>query len=533
MNEEDSVIILNRMYVGDYLGENLGHEVINLIKSDNGNHYIYVNAHGTVNEEFYRRDDEIVKNDVILLTRLVNISGIKDTVEILAKATGCELCAKKEMEELFGDKEDYKKQDKLIKAKKRHKINKDYIKEKDIRYGGVLLNEIFANNDYAGRTNDSAMFVTYKVDKIVKPKKRIYISTEDLSNEKDDLGKVNKDAKNILEKDEQGNKIGKVFWLNENSNKDDNKDKDKYKPCGTELKTYFTTKKEHAFENLKKIINTPENWENDTIEEKTKDILENYKPQEHNLIDIIHKTRDELTYSNLLAYMLMQEPLKKSFCEFFSKFGVENLSKNYVVTREEGNIDILIQDDENIIVIENKIKSAINGWKTENKNSESATNQLHKYMHYVYGEVWDKNKSCYKKVEETDKKYLSIKKFQDELKSQEEAKTQEEAKKRKRHFLVLKPKYNNLSETSINEEIENFEDKNVKNSGIERKGEYKIISYADLYNHFKDIECNAMYFKEFKSAIERHSYDVDNIQEHQMFERFVEIIKKSSDTGKK
>lgn len=42
-----------------------------------------------------------------------------------------------------------------------------------------------------------------------------------------------------------------------------------------------------------------------------------------------------------------------------------------------------------------------------------------------------------------------------------------------------------------------------------------------------------MYFKEFKSAIERHSYDVDNIQEHQMFERFVEIIKKSSDTGKK
>ena len=26
------VIILNRMYVGDYLGENIGHEVINLMK---------------------------------------------------------------------------------------------------------------------------------------------------------------------------------------------------------------------------------------------------------------------------------------------------------------------------------------------------------------------------------------------------------------------------------------------------------------------------------------------------------------------
>ena len=34
------VIILNRMYVGDYLGENIGHEVINLMKADNNNNYI-------------------------------------------------------------------------------------------------------------------------------------------------------------------------------------------------------------------------------------------------------------------------------------------------------------------------------------------------------------------------------------------------------------------------------------------------------------------------------------------------------------
>lgn len=502
---EEPVIILNRMYVGDYLGENLGHEVINLIKCDNGNHYIYINAYGTVNEEFYRRDVETIKNDVILLTCLVNISGINDTVEVLAKATGCELCAKKEMQELFNNKVDYKNQDKLIKAEARHDINKTYIEEKNIRYGGVLLDKIFANNDYAGRTNNSAMFVTYKVDKIVKPKKRIYISRKDL-----------KEAKNILEKDEQGNEIGKVFCLNEGDNGD-------YKPYGTELKTYFKkepkkepkkeSKKEQAFENLKGIIDDKDNWENNTIEETTEDILKNYKPREHNLIDIIHKTRDELTYSNLLAYMLMQEPLKESFCNFFSAKGVKKLSKDYVVTREEGNIDILIQDDNNIIVIENKIKSAINGWKTENKNSESVTNQLHEYIHYVYGDIWDK--TGYKKVEDKDNRYLSVKKFQDDSKQ--------------RHFFVLKPKYNNISEETINKEITDFEDKN-KESKINLdndKNKYKIISYADLYNHFKDKEYNAAYFDEFKSAIERHSYDVDNIQEHQMFERFVEIIKKA------
>ena len=38
-NSPMNVIILNRMYVGDYLGENIGHEVINLINPDNGDKY--------------------------------------------------------------------------------------------------------------------------------------------------------------------------------------------------------------------------------------------------------------------------------------------------------------------------------------------------------------------------------------------------------------------------------------------------------------------------------------------------------------
>jgi hypothetical protein len=40
-------IVLNRMYVGDYLSANLGHEVINMYTADNGRHYIYLNAYGS------------------------------------------------------------------------------------------------------------------------------------------------------------------------------------------------------------------------------------------------------------------------------------------------------------------------------------------------------------------------------------------------------------------------------------------------------------------------------------------------------
>ena len=37
-------ILLNRMYAGNYLNDdyNIGHEVINLFKDDNGRNYIYV-----------------------------------------------------------------------------------------------------------------------------------------------------------------------------------------------------------------------------------------------------------------------------------------------------------------------------------------------------------------------------------------------------------------------------------------------------------------------------------------------------------
>ena len=43
-------IIINKMYVGGYLseGDNIGHEIINLYKADDGENYIYLNSQGTI-----------------------------------------------------------------------------------------------------------------------------------------------------------------------------------------------------------------------------------------------------------------------------------------------------------------------------------------------------------------------------------------------------------------------------------------------------------------------------------------------------
>ena len=53
--QEKPGIVLNRMYVGDYLSSNLGHEVINLYQADNERHYIYLNATGDLEKKHQKR----------------------------------------------------------------------------------------------------------------------------------------------------------------------------------------------------------------------------------------------------------------------------------------------------------------------------------------------------------------------------------------------------------------------------------------------------------------------------------------------
>ena len=72
----EEVIILSRMYVGKYLEENIGHEVINLFRADNGKNYIYVNEDGRINPKY---NDKV---RAVLLVRYVE-NGV---MEVIAKA---------------------------------------------------------------------------------------------------------------------------------------------------------------------------------------------------------------------------------------------------------------------------------------------------------------------------------------------------------------------------------------------------------------------------------------------------------------
>ncbi|WP_297923965.1 PD-(D/E)XK nuclease family protein [uncultured Campylobacter sp.] len=68
---------------------------------------------------------------------------------------------------------------------------------------------------------------------------------------------------------------------------------------------------------------------------------------------------DELSFSNWIVYYLRNDA--QLFLKFASEILRLNISEDAQILREYKNIDIFIKDQNHAIVIENKIKSGING----------------------------------------------------------------------------------------------------------------------------------------------------------------------------
>ena len=68
-------ILINIMYTGDYTNKNIGHEIINLYKTDKGENYIYISPYGKL------ADDKYGGVSTVLLARPAE----KGRLEIIAK----------------------------------------------------------------------------------------------------------------------------------------------------------------------------------------------------------------------------------------------------------------------------------------------------------------------------------------------------------------------------------------------------------------------------------------------------------------
>lgn len=426
-------IIINNAFVGNYgkCEQNLSHEVINFFKADenkNGdnNYYIYISPYGLLKKEIKKED---IKG--ILFVRTAGDS----MVEVLAKA------------ELDENSEYYTK-DITSSNIKKVEVKKDYDNSiADIKYGGVTIQKIHSKN----KEGDDIV-VTFKVARICLPKKTFYLTYKE----------------NVIKKKD----VFVIKELNEKVGKKINNE--------SMLVYYDKEKNKDSYAELEKIIKdeNKELWksETETLKYNPNDIEDN-----DSFFKVTRQQDNEVMFSNTFYYFLSKYP---KFSRWFANkiLNVDINENDCVFEREKDRMDIRIIDNKSYIIIENKLKSSINGMreykKTKDNKDEYESNHYEEIKGYiaVNGQYISQLSTYYKKAEEN--------KNIDEI-----------------HPFIFLPNYSIIDK----EYLKKYKD-----------GEkYEIIKYKDIYKNLPEefeyfSEKDKIYFNDFKKAIKKHTKDIDD-----------------------
>ena len=435
-------IVLNRMYAGQYLEHNLGHEVINFFRADDGNHYLYLNAKGDFASE------HVGKIGYMFLVKY-HAPGV---VEVVGMATGLEDVYKPEN----------------CKGLKSDNVQVGG----ELKYGGVSLSSLFQG------FQQQNIFVTYKAAKVYVPVRRIFIQFANAAKTQlQQAGNLSSDSTHVFSKQEP--MVVSLTALNQ---------------AKTSLKQYIYPSNSHLkgcddygvlYRSLIARCNDPELWQEYDGNIQKKSVAQ----RQPSLFDICQIQDNENCISNALAYFMMDKKYRELWKKFFKTKGIDHLDGSYWVEREydissvtkelndaqdaiqnvfTGRIDLLLVDNvgDNLVVIENKIKSGVNSIAAKNlskSNSEGVdsvyVNQLFRYDAFSK-HVTNKETNC---------TFKHIYKY------------------------VLAPNYN------IPEIPEALQE------------EYTILTYKDLHEYLIDNEvrkewCEDTNFSAFVEAIRKHTY---------------------------
>ena len=400
-------ILLNRMYSGDFLTteNNIGHEVVNLFTDDKGRNFIYALPDGSVAKEHNNR----IK--AILLVRWIG----NHTMEILAKA--------EELTQLILRKKSGRGEHLEL-----HDEQVQYIIENEVTYGGVRLDRIFEGNIYRGTLNYEALYLTFQTHKMRKPLRPIYIADRPTQHPQQNTYTLE----------------GIIF--------------------STQSPKMYYSEGTSAYETLESIIANDGLWESKNTTEPIKAELFS-EDENYSFLKLIRKEYDELVFSNMFQHYFMRNP--HTFAQFCSEvLGGIKIDNAYTIEREtQDNIDLLVQDTNNVIVIENKIKSGINGIR-HNVHSDEIQSQLYKYHCHASEIANGRRVSCF----------------------------------------IFSPDYNYLDIS--NHMASEF---------------YTIIEYSTIYNFFvahKEDYADDRYFIDFLNGLYKHTLKVNNELFEEMRRKF-------------
>ena len=261
------------------------------------------------------------------------------------------------------------------------------------------------------------------------------------------------------------------------------------------MKTYFNEnekdeERKKAYEKLKEIIDDEQGkyWKpSNATTELNGESNPGIKP---NFFRITRQQDNEVMFSNMFFYLFSKYPeLMVDLIKRISKNKII-ISKKAIVEREKEHMDLRIIDDY-YIIIENKIKSGINGMKTDNETKDFKRGEDGKYLSQL-SDYYGKAKKHFESENGDDQKTddeLPIKGY------------------------IFTPNYNDI-------DIDKFScgDK------------YKKIKYSEIYEFFKNYQESTndnvikedVYFKDFIKAIEKHTKDVDDEFREELMQRFIE-----------
>lgn len=531
---KSKVIVINRIFSGDFLsqGENLGHEIVNIFKSDpikeehNGKYYIYLMSDGNIPYEHQGEDIDAMfmghgeGKHAMELTSMasglqsilkVDLKGFREGqkeinflfLELLSKEYLPEILQEEQQQQFETYKKwiltsaflDYKKQKegfnktdleelekaynalkdlansiskKGINKSKRESLSKFvsqgylakailwraehihqlyYIIENQIYYGGIRLDKLFQNNNE--NKYGMSIYVTYT-------------------------------AKTHCKVEEQNEFFKKSYYLIDKNTRElegIQTGRDAVSPQSSATYYYSDDTVFDEIVSLKKDFNDPVGHYEESDVDDT-----------FSFMTITRKEYDELAYSNLFAYFFEKYPqllqkivnekekernlqihtvnaessrkLKDSKQEqdLESSQDIEAEGKSEstkCLYREKKNIDILIVGDDYTIVIENKVKSKLNGLKYDANNQVFST-QLDKYKSWV------------------EKEYPNFQHI----------------------YWIFAPEYNKIDE--------------------KYRKDYKLITYTDLHEWFKSEKgvCNEdKYFDDFLKALLYHKGNDNHFEE--------------------
>ena len=325
-----NVIILNKTFEGAWTEKegNIAHEIIDFIKTDKGEHYIYNNPFGQCPSDIILKKDDIKNNTKRMVKYILLCSPSKihykdnKNNQKEKEFDYCDFyinyCA--EIEEILHNKSRNMKNITSI----RDDIKK-IIRNKEIKYNNKFLYDIYGDND-------STLLVTFKIKRMWQPKNGlINVTTKKYKFQRNkgyiDNNKYPDDYESIIAKIEQNGEINNNIWEEVNLS---------------------------------------------NIEKKNK---KNYSSK--SFLDLICKKDSEECYTNILQSILNHKNLLNKFCEKFDKkntFIKTNMSYENLVKRERdvvgGRIDISADNRNQKIIIENKIYSGLNGVHKEDKISQ-------------------------------------------------------------------------------------------------------------------------------------------------------------------